>query len=75
LNSEMANTISAAGLKTAPPAVISTLAALGAIDMTFLVGAATFVYVVAQLAYLLWKWNRERKASKAFAEKIAAPLE
>jgi hypothetical protein len=29
--------------------------------MTFLVGAATFVYVVAQLGYLAWKWRREAR--------------
>jgi len=40
------------------------LAALGAIDMTFLVGIATFTYVVAQLGYLIWKWRREAKAKQ-----------
>jgi hypothetical protein len=29
--------------------------------MTFLVGAATFVYIVVQLAYLVWKWRREAR--------------
>lgn len=61
MKSEMAGVVGAAGLKTAPPVAISTLAALGAIDMTFLVGLATFVYVVAQLGYLLWKWRKEAR--------------
>ena len=62
MKSEMAGAVGAAGLKTAPPVAISTLAAVGAIDMTFLVGLATFVYVVAQLGYLLWKWVREARS-------------
>lgn len=32
--------------------------------MTFLVGIATFTYVVAQLGYLIWKWRREAKGKQ-----------
>lgn len=48
---------------------------MGAFDMTFMVGVATFVYVVAQLGYLLWKWVGEWRARKAFAKKMAEPLD
>ena len=74
MNSEMAGVVGAAGLKTAPPVAISTLAVFGAIDMTFLVALATFVYVIAQLGYLIWKWVGEWRARRKFAEKLAEPL-
>lgn len=60
----MASAVGSAVGKSAPPVAVVAGAALGAIDMTFLVGAATFVYVLCQTAYLGWKWYREWKAKK-----------
>lgn len=64
MNQELTNAAGAAVAKSAPPVGVVSLAALGAIDMTFLVGAATFVYVVAQLGYLIWKWRKEARAKQ-----------
>jgi heme/copper-type cytochrome/quinol oxidase subunit 2 len=59
VRNEIAQAVAAAGAKSAPPVAVVAASVTGALDMTFLVGAATFVYVVAQLAYLVWKWRRE----------------
>ena len=72
---QLAAEIGAAAKAAAPPAAIATGVAMGAIDPQWFVIVPTAVYVVAQLGYLLWKWRREWKASKAFAEKMAEPLE
>lgn len=75
LNSDLASAVGAAVGKSAPPAGIVGLAALGAIDMTFLVGLATIGYIVLQAAYLLWKWAKERRESRKFLAKLEEPAE
>lgn len=61
MKGDVTNAAAAAAGKSAPPLAVVTASWLGAIDMTFLVGAATFVYVVVQLGYLVWKWRREAR--------------
>lgn len=75
LNSDLASAVGAAVGKSAPPAGIVGLAALGAIDMTFLVGLATIGYIVLQAAYLLWKWAKERRESKKFLAALQQPAD
>lgn len=64
MTQDLTSAAGAAIAKSAPPVGVVSLAALGAIDMTFLVGIATFTYVVAQLGYLIWKWRREAKGKQ-----------
>lgn len=45
--------LTVATVKTAPPAIV------GALTLNEWVAVATFIYVVLQAAYLLWKWRRE----------------
>lgn len=59
---ELAEAASTAALKSAPPVAVVTATTIGAIDMTWLVGAVTVGYVLLQAAYLLWKWRREARA-------------
>lgn len=73
LNSELAQAVGVAAGKSAPPAGIVGLAAIGAIDMTFVVGLVTIGYIVLQAAYLLWKWNKERREHKKFLAAIELP--
>jgi heme/copper-type cytochrome/quinol oxidase subunit 2 len=61
VRNEIAQAVAAAGAKSAPPVAVVAASVTGALDMTFLVGAATFVYIVVQLAYLVWKWRREAR--------------
>ncbi|SDQ42520.1 hypothetical protein [Pseudoxanthomonas sp. CF125] len=75
LNSDLTHAIGAAVGKSAPPAGIVGLAALGAIDMTFVVGLATVGYIVLQASYLLWKWAKERRESKKFLASMGLPPE
>lgn len=63
MNHELSEAASAAAIKTSPAiAVIGASAAGWGIQEWMY--AATFVYVVAQLGYLLWKWHREWKAKR-----------
>lgn len=64
MKQEMASAVGSAVIKTAPPVAVWTAAATGAIDMTFLVGALTCIFLVAQISYLLWKWFWEWKAKR-----------
>jgi hypothetical protein len=57
----MGNELGAAAVKTAPALGVAAASA-GGWGMQDWVYAATFGYVVLQAAYLIWKWNRERKA-------------
>lgn len=61
MRNEIAQAVAAAGVKSAPPIAVVAASAAGALDMTFLVGATTFVYLVVQVAYLIWKWRREAR--------------
>jgi hypothetical protein len=73
LNSDLTQAVGVAAGKVAPPAGIVGLAAVGAIDMTFFVGIVTIGYIVLQAAYLIWKWNKERRESKKFLASMGLP--
>lgn len=60
MKEELTGAASAAALKSAPP-VAFVAGSLGGIDMPWVVGFLTAVYLVAQLGYLLWKWRREAR--------------
>lgn len=62
MNQEMVNAAGAAAAKSAPPLAVVAASVGGAIDMTFLVGAATLIYLAAQIGYLVWKWRKEARA-------------
>lgn len=49
--------------KALPPVAV-TVATFEGMAFSDWVYLATFLYVVAQLGYLLWKWYKEYKASK-----------
>ncbi|KAF1706273.1 hypothetical protein [Pseudoxanthomonas sacheonensis] len=75
MNSDLAHATGVAIGKSAPPAGVLGLAALGAIDMTFLVGLLTAGYILLQSAYLLWKWAKERRESQKFIAAMEKPPE
>lgn len=58
----MVNAAGAAAAKSAPPLAVVGASLVGAIDMTFLVGAATLIYLAAQIGYLIWRWRKEARA-------------
>lgn len=58
MSANLANEIGVAGVKAAPPITIAAASATGWGVQEWMY-AATLVYVVAQLGYLLWKWQRE----------------
>lgn len=60
MSANLANEISAAGLKVAPPAILSAVTASGWGVQEWMY-AATLAYVVLQGAYLIWKWRREAR--------------
>ena len=62
MSSNLANEIGAAGFKSAPAIGVSVAGAAWGVEQWMY--AATLVYVVAQLGYLLWKWRREWKARR-----------
>lgn len=55
MNSEIANEAA----KAAPPAVVTTVAALGGLSLNNIIGIATLAYISLQAGYLLWKWHRD----------------
>jgi hypothetical protein len=60
---ELSNEVGAAIGKASPALGVAVAGASGWGVQEWMY-AATFVYVVAQLAYLLWKWHREWKAKR-----------
>lgn len=59
---DLANEATVGALKGgAGAAATAWNAADGQIAMSIAVGAVTLVYMVAQLAYLFWKWRRNDK--------------
>lgn len=58
MKSDLANEVGVAGAKVAPAVAVATASVSGWGIQEWMY-AATTVYVVAQLAYLLWKWIRE----------------
>lgn len=71
---DIGNEVAAAGAKLTPVGLIATANVVGWGPAEWMY-ALTAVYVVMQGAYLLWKWIREYRQSKAFAEKLAEPLD
>lgn len=57
---ELAEAAGAAALKMTPAVAVVGASAAGWGIQEWMY-AATFVYVIAQLGYLLWKWRREWK--------------
>lgn len=57
---DLSNEIGAAAAKVSPPLTVAAASASGWGVQEWMY-AATFVYVVAQLGYLLWKWWREAR--------------
>lgn len=51
--------IASEAAKAAPPAVITTVAAVGGLSLNNIIGIATLTYIVLQAGYLLWKWRRD----------------
>lgn len=64
MNTSFASEVSAAGVKASVPISMSAAAAAGWGVQEWMY-AATLVYVIAQLGYLLWKWRREWKGKRA----------
>lgn len=60
MRDELGEAVGAAAIKSAPPVAVVGASAAGWGVQEWMY-AATFVYVVAQLGYLLWKWYREAK--------------
>jgi len=60
---DFANEIGAAAGKAALPLGVAA-AGISGWGLQEWVYAVTFVYVTAQLGYLLWKWHREWKSGK-----------
>ena len=60
MRNELGEAVGAAAIKSAPPMAVVGASAAGWGVQEWMY-AATFVYVVAQLGYLLWKWYREAK--------------
>lgn len=61
MKADFANEIGAAAAKASIPVGVVGASAAGWGVQEWMY-AATFVYVVAQLGYLLWKWVREWRA-------------
>lgn len=61
LNAEIASEAA----KAAPPAMITTIAAVGGLSLNNVIGIATLVYIVLQAGYLVWKWRRDWKRDRA----------
>jgi len=63
LNSEIASEAA----KAAPPAMITTIAAVGGLSLNNIIGIATLVYIVLQAGYLIWKWRRDIRRERVEA--------
>lgn len=61
LSHRIAQDVSVAAAKISPPAAAMAFG----LTLNEWVAIATLVYLVAQTAYLAWKWLREAKARKA----------
>lgn len=58
---ELTDAVGIAAIKVSPAIAVIGASVAGWGIQEWMYGA-TFVYVVAQLGYLLWKWRREWKA-------------
>lgn len=68
---DLSNEIGAAGAKVSPVALVAgaSVAGWGVQEWMYL---ATLIYVLAQLAYLCWKFWHERRDRLAFEAKMMA---
>ncbi|KRG69243.1 hypothetical protein ABB29_12035 [Pseudoxanthomonas dokdonensis] len=64
MKDEAFNAIGTAVAKSTPPIAVVGATIGGALDMTFMVAAATLIYIVTQTGYLLWKWHKEWKSKR-----------
>lgn len=60
LNTEIA----AEAAKSAPPATVAITAFLGGLSLNNIIGVATFIYIVLQAGYLVWKWRRDMRRER-----------
>ena len=60
--SEVGGDAVSAALRSAPPAT-ATVAVLSGASLETWVAVGTLLYLAFNLAYLLWKWRREARAS------------
>jgi len=51
--------------KSAPPVLVSLIAFVAELSLNNVIGAVTLLYLLLQVAYLLWKWRNERKDRQA----------
>ena len=58
---KMTGEIASEAAKAAPPAVVTTVAAVGGLSLNNIIGVATLSYIVLQAGYLMWKWRRDWK--------------
>lgn len=56
---EQVHDVGVAALKVAPPAAVAAASAIGGLTLQEWVYVVTIIYVVAQTAYLLFKWYRD----------------
>lgn len=71
---DMVRDLSTAAFKSAPPLTVYAL------TLNEWLAVASIVYILAQLAHLLWRWTREwrhakrnRQAAELAAERLKAP--
>ncbi|WP_427183515.1 hypothetical protein ACL598_16750 [Bordetella bronchialis] len=57
----MNSDISVETLKAAPPVGVTAAAAATGWDLNHWVAIGTLVYIVLQIAHLLWKWRRQAR--------------
>lgn len=60
--------IASEAAKAAPPAVVTTVAAVGGLSLNNIIGIATLTYIVLQAGYLLWKWRRDWRREQQYTE-------
>ena len=57
----MKNDVQMEAVKGAPPAAVAALSMMG-ISLSDIVLLATLIYIVLQMAFLLYRWHRMRSA-------------
>ena len=55
-----------ASIEAAPAAVAITAGPLFGVTLTDLAAILGCIFLIVQLAYLIWKWRRDYKREKAF---------
>ena len=74
MKGDLSNEIGAEATKLTPTLVVAAASVTdwGVQEWMY---AVTICYIAMQAVYLVWMWNRDRLQHKAFAEKMASPLE